>query len=161
MVAPYVVDGPINGDAFEVYVAQILVPELKPGDVVIMDNLSNHKRPKVVKLIAAAGASVLYLLPYSPDFNSIERAFSKLKALLRKAAKRTVEGPWTAIGHLIDPFEPNECRNYFASCGYDANRTQTALEHSTPNQREPRVHHCPISAWALPRGRASLESDCL
>jgi transposase len=120
MVAPYVLDGPINGDAFEVYVAQILVPELRPGDVVIMDNLSSHKRPKVVELIAAAGASVLYLPPYSPDFNPIEKAFSKLKALLRKAAERTVEGLWTAIGHLIDLFEPNECRNYFTSCGYDA-----------------------------------------
>ena len=120
MVAPYVLDGPINGDAFEVYVAQILVPELRPGDVVIMDNLCSHKRPKVVELIAAAGASVLYLPPYSPDFNPIEKAFSKLKALLRKAAERTVEGLWTAIGHLIDLFEPNECRNYFTSCGYDA-----------------------------------------
>jgi transposase len=120
MVAPYVLDGPINGDAFEVYVAQILVPELRPGDVVIMDNLSSHKRPKVVELIAAAGASVLYLPPYSPDFNPIEKAFSKLKALLRKAAERTVEGLWTAIGHLIDLFAPNECRNYFTSCGYDA-----------------------------------------
>ena len=120
MVAPYVLDGPINGDAFEVYVAQILVPELRPGDVVIMDNLSSHKRPKVVELIAAAGASVLYLPPYSPDFNPIEKAFSKLKALLRKAAERTVEGLWTAIGHLIDLFEPNECRNHFTSCGYDA-----------------------------------------
>lgn len=91
-----------------------------PGDIVIMDNLSSHKRPKVVELIAVAGTDVLYLPPYSPDFNPIEKAFSKLKTLLRKAAERTVEGLWTTIGHLIDMFEPNDCRNYFASCGYNA-----------------------------------------
>lgn len=98
IVAPYVLDGPINSDAFEVYVAQILVPELKPGDVVIMDNLSSHKRAKIAEQIEAAGGRVLYLLRYSPDFNPIEKAFSKLKALLCKAVARTVEGLWTAIG---------------------------------------------------------------
>lgn len=90
MVAPFVLDGPINADAFEVYVEKILVPELKPGDIVVMDNLSSHKRPSIQALIEAAGAELRFLPPYSPDFNPIEKAFSKLKALLRKAAERTV-----------------------------------------------------------------------
>ena len=120
LIAPLVLDGPINRDAFEVYVDKVLVPDLKPGDVVIMDNLSSHKGPKVREMIEAAGASLLYLPPYSPDFNPIEKAFSKLKALLRKAAERTVEGLWTTIGQLLDAFTPTECANYFAACGYDA-----------------------------------------
>ena len=120
IVAPFVLDGPVNRDAFEAYVAQVLVPELQIGDVVIMDNLSSHKGPRVSKLIEAAGARLLYLPPYSPDFNPIENAFSKLKALLRKAAERTVEGLWTTIGRLVDVFTPTECANYFAAAGYDA-----------------------------------------
>jgi transposase len=120
IVAPFVLDGPINRDAFEAYVAQVLVPELQPGDTVIMDNLSSHKGPRVRELIEAAGARLLYLPPYSPDFNPIENAFAKLKALLRKAAERTLEGLWTAIGRLVDVFTPNECTNYFAAAGYDA-----------------------------------------
>jgi transposase len=120
VVAPWVLDGPINGDAFVTYVGKVLVPELKRGDIVIMDNLSSHKRPQVRALIQAAGARVLYLPPYSPDFNPIEKAFAKLKALLRKAAERTVEGLWSAIGHLVDLITPAEARNYFESCGYDA-----------------------------------------
>jgi transposase len=119
-VAPWVLDGPINGDAFETYVGKVLVPELKRGDVVIMDNLSSHKRPRVRALIEAAEARVLYLPPYSPDFNPIEKAFAKLKILLRKAAERTVEGLWRAIGRLVDLITPAEARNYFESCGYDA-----------------------------------------
>jgi len=119
LVAPFVLDGPINRDAFEVYVAKVLVPDLRPGDVVIMDNLSSHKGPGVRKAIESAGARLLYLPPYSPDFNPIEKAFSKLKALLRKAAERTVEGLWTAIGRLLDAFTPSECANYFVACGYD------------------------------------------
>src|SRR3954451_19257996 len=95
LVAPFVLDGPINRHAFEIYVEKVLVPELQPGDVVIMDNLSSHKSPRVRALIEAAGATLLYLPPYSPDFNPIENAFAKLKALLRKAAERTVEGLWT------------------------------------------------------------------
>ena len=90
IVAPFVLDGPINRDAFETYVARVLVPELRPGDVVVMDNLSSHKGPRVHEMIEAAGASLRYLPPYSPDFNPIENAFAKLKALLRKAAERTV-----------------------------------------------------------------------
>jgi transposase len=119
VVAPWVLDGPINGDAFETYVRKVLVPELKQGDVVVMDNLSSHKRPQVRASIEAAGARVLYLPPYSPDFNPIEKAFAKLKALLRRAAERTVEGLWRAIGRLVDLITPAEARNYFESCGYD------------------------------------------
>jgi transposase len=120
IVAPFVIDGPINRDAFEAYVAQVLAPELRAGDIVVMDNLSSHKGPRVSKLIEAAGARLFYLPPYSPDFNPIENAFAKLKALLRKAAERTVEGLWTALGRLVDVFTPTECANYFAAAGYDA-----------------------------------------
>ena len=120
MVAPFVLDGPINRQAFEVYVERVLAPELSPGDVVVMDNLSSHKGARTRELIEAAGASLLYLPPYSPDFNPIENAFAKLKALLRKAAERTVEGLWDAIGRLLDLFTPSECANYFAAAGYDA-----------------------------------------
>jgi len=120
MVAPLVLDGPINGEAFQAYVEQVLVPTLAPGDIVVMDNLGSHKRPAVREAIQTAGARLLYLPPYSPDFNPIEKAFSKLKALLRKASERTVEGLWNAIGELIGKFEPKECANYFAAAGYDA-----------------------------------------
>ncbi len=119
MVAPFVLDGPINRNAFETYVARVLVPELRPGDLVVLDNLSSHKGPRVRELIEGAGAGLLYLPPYSPDFNPIENAFAKLKALLRKAAERTVEGLWTAIGRLLDAFTPDECGNYFAAAGYE------------------------------------------
>ena len=120
MIAPFVLSGPINREAFEAYVAQVLVPELRPGDVVVMDNLSSHKGPRVRALIEAAGAALLFLPPYSPDFNPIENAFAKLKALLRKAAERTVAGLWHAIGRIVDTFSPRECANYFAAAGYDA-----------------------------------------
>jgi transposase len=120
MIAPMVLDGPINGDWFEAYVTQVLVPELRPGDVVIMDNLSSHKRTSVRERTEAAGASLRYLPPYSPDFNPIENAFARLKALLRKSAERTVDRLWAAIGRIVDLFTPAECRNYFANAGYDA-----------------------------------------
>jgi transposase len=120
-IAPMVLDGPVNRVAFETYVAEVLVPELRPGDVVVMDNLSSHKGPRVREMIEAAGAGLRYLPPYSPDFNPIENAFAKLKALLRKAAERTRDGLWSTIGHTIDLFGPDECRNYFAAAGYDAN----------------------------------------
>jgi len=120
MVAPMVLDGPINRDAFHAYIGQVLVPELKPGDVVVMDNLSSHKAPAVREMIEAAGASLLYLPSYSPDFNPIEQAFSKLKAHLRKAAERTIHGLCNAIGRILDLYSPQECANYFAACGYDA-----------------------------------------
>jgi transposase len=119
VVAPFVLDGPINRAAFEASVAKVLVPALRPGDVVILDNLSSHKGAKLRALIEASGASLLDLPPDSPDVNPIENAFAKLKALLRKAAERTVEGLWTAIGRLIDVFTPTECATYFAAAGYD------------------------------------------
>ncbi len=115
-----VLDGPINGCAFQAYVDQVLVPELRPGDVVVMDNLGSHKGPGIRAAIEKVGASLLYLPPYSPDFNPIENAFAKLKALLRRAAERTVEGLWTKIGDLLPAFTPPECANYFAAAGYDA-----------------------------------------
>jgi len=119
MVAPMVLDGPINGDWFEAYVHHVLAPTLKPGDIVIMDNLSSHKRVAARKLIEAAGAELRFLPPYSPDFNPIEMAFSKLKALLRKAAERTVEGLWDAIGRLVDLITPDESANFFTAAGYE------------------------------------------
>ena len=118
IVAPMVLDGPINRLTFEAYVTQVLVPDLSPGDIVIMDNLSSHKAPTVRNAIEAAGASLFFLPPYSPDFNPIENAFSKLKALLRKAAERTVDGLWATIGALIDLVTPTECANYFTAAGY-------------------------------------------
>ena len=120
MVAPMVIDGPINLDAFTAYVTQVLVPELSPGDIVIMDNLSSHKGQAIRDVIEAAGADLLFLPPYSPDFNPIEKAFSKLKAHLRKAAERTIHGLWDAIGRILDLYSPQECANYFTACGYDA-----------------------------------------
>ena len=120
MVAPMVLDGPINGSLFQDYVEQVLVPELRPGDTVVMDNLGSHKGAGVRAAIEAAGASLLYLPPYSPDFNPIEQAFAKLKAMLRKAAERTLDDLWRSIGRIIDTFTPTECANYFAAAGYDA-----------------------------------------
>lgn len=119
LVAPMVLDGPMDGVCFRAYVEQVLVPELGPGDIVIMDNLPAHKVGGVRQAIEAAGASLLYLPPYSPDFNPIEMAFAKLKALLRKAAARTIDDLWDAIAEAIDHFPPGECRNYFATAGYD------------------------------------------
>jgi transposase len=122
-VAPMVIDGAVNGELFLAYVERVLVPELRAGDVVVMDNLSSHKAAGVRRAIEAAGGRVLYLPPYSPDLNPIENAFSKLKRLLRAAAERTVEGLWRTIGRLIDRFAPGECRNYFRHCGYTATDT--------------------------------------
>ena len=119
IVAPYVVDCPVNRDIFEAWVEQALLRELRPGDIVIMDNLSSHKGPRVRALIESRGASLLYLPPYSPDFNPIENAFAKLKALLRREAARTVDALWSAIGRLIDLITPQECQNMFAAAGYD------------------------------------------
>ncbi len=121
MVAPMVLDGPINGLSFQAYIDQVLVPDLRAGDIVIMDNLGSHKRPGIRAAIEAVGASLLYLPPYSPDFNPIENAFAKLKALLRKAAERTVDGLWNAIGRISELFPPAECANYFSAAGYDPN----------------------------------------
>jgi transposase len=118
LTAPCVIDGPMNGNAFLAYVEQILAPSLKPGDTVVLDNLSAHKVPGVREAIEAAGASLLYLPAYSPDFNPIEQLFAKLKALLRKAAERSVDGLWNRIASLLDAFTPDECANYFRNAGY-------------------------------------------
>jgi transposase len=118
IVAPAVFDGPINGESFLAWVRQCLVPLLRLGDIVVLDNLSSHKLAGVRKAIEAAGAVLLYLPPYSPDFNPIEQLFAKLKTLLRKAAARTIETLWQAIGHLLAAFSPAECANYFTDAGY-------------------------------------------
>ena len=117
--APMLLDGPMDGDAFRAYVTQVLAPELTPGDIVVMDNLPAHKVTGVRHAIEAAGATLLYLPPYSPDFNPIEMAFAKLKAILRQAAARTVDDLWDAAAQSLDEFTPTECRNYFAAAGYD------------------------------------------
>jgi transposase len=119
MVAPTVLDGPINGVWFQAYVDQVLAPTLSSGDIVIMDNYGSHKRPAIRAAIEAVGAKVFYLPPYSPDFNPIENAFCKLNALLRKAAERTIEGLRNVIGALLPAFTPQECANSFAAAGYD------------------------------------------
>jgi transposase len=118
LVAPMVIDCAVNGDIFRAYVEQVLVPALKPGDIVVMDNLTSHKVEGVRALIEAAGCELRFLPPYSPDLNPIEQAFAKLKTLLRKAEARTVETLWNAIGQLIERITPNECRNLFRNSGY-------------------------------------------
>lgn len=118
LTAPCVIDGPMNGNAFLAYVEQVLVPSLNPGDIVVMDNLGAHKVPGVREAIEAAGATLLYLPPYSPDFNPIEQLFAKLKALLRKAAERSVDALWNRIAALLSVFTSEECANYFRNAGY-------------------------------------------
>jgi transposase len=124
LTAPVVIDGAMTGDLFVAYVRQQLAPALRPGDVVVMDNLACHKRAEVRAAIEAAGAALLYLPPYSPDLNPIELAFSKLKRLLRAAGERTVDGLWTFLGRSLDAFAPAECRNYFRHCGYRGDATE-------------------------------------
>jgi transposase len=119
IVAPKVFDRPINAGLFEEWVEKCLVPTLSKGDTVVMDNLSAHKGPRVEQWIRAAGAELRYLPPYSPDLNPIEKAFSKLKAHLRKIAERSVAGLMQALETCADIFKPAECANYFAACGYD------------------------------------------
>jgi transposase len=119
MTAPWVLDGPMNGAAFLVYVQKVLVPTLRPGDVVIMDNLPAHKGEAVRAAIAAVGARRVLLPPYSPDLNPIENAFAKFKAILRKAAARTFEDLIGAIRDALPAFTPGECANYFTACGYE------------------------------------------
>lgn len=118
ITAPCVFDGPINGESFLLYVQQILVPTLKPGDIVIMDNLGSHKGQAIKTAIRSVGARPLFLPPYSPDLNPIEQAFSKLKHHLRKAKERTVEATWQRIGAILQTFSPAECRNFFLNAGY-------------------------------------------
>lgn len=119
MTAPMVLDGPMNGDAFLAYVEQVLVPTLLPNDVVVMDNLPAHRRAGVRDAIEAAGARLRFLPPYSPDFNPIENAFAKLKAILRKVAARTINDLWSAIGNALPLFSPQQCANYFTAAGYE------------------------------------------
>ncbi len=116
--APWVLDGAINGDAFCVWLEECLLKTLKPKDLVIMDNLSSHKVKRVKEILASADAKPLYLPPYSPDFNPIEQVFAKLKALMRKAEKRTYEALWKHLGKLLDKFPPKECMNYLRNSGY-------------------------------------------
>jgi transposase len=118
LVAPFVIDRPTDRDVFLTYVACCLVPELRPGDIVVMDNLPAHKVDGVRRMIEAAGARLFYLPPYSPDLNPIEMAFAKLKALLRKAAERSVSALWDRIGVLLDEFTPIECQNFIKHAGY-------------------------------------------
>jgi transposase len=110
----------MDGDAFRTYVEHVLLAELRPGDIVIADNLPAHKVRGVREMIVAAGARLLYLPPYSPDFNPIENAFAKLKILLRAAAARTVPDLWDAIKSILERFTPSECQNYIFTAGYDA-----------------------------------------
>ncbi len=117
--APWLLDGPINGERFRIYVEQVLVPTLKPGDIVIMDNLGSHKSKAVRQAIRSAGAKLFFLPKYSPDLNPIEQVFSKLKHLLRKAAARTTDTVCAAIGQLLDTYTPQECKNYFNNAGYE------------------------------------------
>jgi transposase len=118
LTGPCVFDGPINGVCFRAYVEQQLVPILKPGDIVVMDNLGSHKSPAVRQLIRQAGARLWYLPPYSPDLNPIEQAFSKIKHWMRQAQKRTLDDTWRHIGRLVSTIKPQECQNYFANSGY-------------------------------------------
>ena len=120
ITAPMVIDGPINGESFRAYVEQALIPTLKPGDIVVMDNLGSHKGGAVRAAIRAAGARLLFLPPYSPDLNPIEQVFAKLKTLLRKADERTIDGVWRRIGRLLDTFTPIECSNYLRNAGYSS-----------------------------------------
>jgi transposase len=117
-LAPYVIDGAMNGAIFRAWAEQMLAPVLAAGDIVVMDNLPAHKVTGVREAIEARGTELLYLPPYSPDLNPIEQAYAKLKALLRKAAERTVDGLWATIGRLLDRFPPAECANYLANSGY-------------------------------------------
>lgn len=119
MMAPMVLDGPMHGDAFFAYVEQVLAPALRSSDVVIVDNLPAHKGARIRGAIEKTGARLRFLPPYSPDFNPIEKAFAKLKAILRKAAARTIDELWKVIGQALDTFTPAECENYFIACGYD------------------------------------------
>lgn len=119
MTAPFVYDGAMNGNVFRAYVEQVLVPTLSEGDIVVMDNLPAHKAAGIRGAIEAAGATLMFLPPYSPDFNPIENAFAKLKALMRAKAERTITALWDTVGSLVELFSAAECTNYFKAAGYD------------------------------------------
>jgi transposase len=118
LIAPWVLNGPMNRLAFDAYIETQLAPELSPGDVVILDNLSSHKSARAAEILKTKGAWFLFLPPYSPDLNPIEMAFSKLKAHLRKAKARTIDALWRAIGDICDLYGEDECWNYFNAMGY-------------------------------------------
>ena len=118
LIAPWVLDGAMNRDSFETYVAHDLAPALKPGQIVIADNLSSHKSPSVQALLRAQSNDLIFLPPYSPDLNPIEMAFAKLKTLLRKAAARTYQALWNCVGAVCNLFTSQECTNYFKAAGY-------------------------------------------
>jgi transposase len=120
LVAPWIVNAPMNTAVFETYIQTQLVPELSPGDVVILDNVAFHKSPRAEDLVRQCGAWLLFLPPYSPDLNPIEMAYSKLKALLRKRAARSFDAICNALGEICDLFEPQQCRNFFKAAGYEA-----------------------------------------
>ncbi len=122
LTAPMVIDGAPAGDLFVAYVEQVLAPTPRPGDVVVLDNLACHKRADAARAIKAAGATVAFPPPYSPDLNPIEQAFSELKAVLRRREERTVDGPWAALGEALDWLPPDECRRHLAHAGYTLRR---------------------------------------
>jgi len=117
--APCVIDGPMNAEMFDLYIETQLTPTLREGDVVILDNLSSHKSPGATTALRAIGAWFLFLPPYSPDLSPIEMAFSEFKTLIRKAAARTYDQLWAAVGHVCDLFSDEECYNYFKAAGYE------------------------------------------
>ena len=123
LTAPGVFDGPINGECFQAYVEQVLAPTLKPGDIVVMDNLGSHKSKDIRSTLRAAGAKLWFLPKYSPDLNPIEQAFSKIKHWMRMAQKRSLEDIWRELGDLVATFKPNECANYFDNAGYASVKT--------------------------------------
>jgi putative transposase len=123
LIAPCVFDGPINGECFTAYVKQILVPTLKPGQTVLMDNLGSHKSKAVRDAIKGAGSRLCFLPQYSPDLNPIEQAFAKIKHWMREAQKRNLEDTWRYIGHLVGTIGPDECANYFKNSGYASIKT--------------------------------------
>lgn len=116
--APWLLEGPIDGESFRLYVEKVVLPTLRPGDIVIMDNLGSHKGKAVRRLIRSAGAKLFFLPKYSPDLNPIEQVFAKIKHLLRKAAARTADAICLALGEILQAFTPDECANYFANSGY-------------------------------------------
>jgi|TARA_B100001964_G_C14112211_1_gene544378 transposase len=123
LVAPCVFDGPINGACFRAYVEQLLLPTLRPGDIVILDNLGSHKSKAVRNAIREAGAKLWFLPKYSPDLNPIEQAFAKIKHWMRMAQRRTIEDTWRHVGHLVGTFKPDECANFLANAGYGSVKT--------------------------------------
>jgi transposase len=116
--APWLIDGPINGQRFRLYVEKVLLPTLRPNDIVVIDNLGSHRSKIIRRIIRSVGARLFFLPKYSPDLNPIEQLFAKLKHWLRQAAKRSVDAVSNAIGHILDAVTPDECRNYFANAGY-------------------------------------------